>query len=247
MEKTNSSNPNTRNNSNSNNSKRKRDSKIDSESEIELDDIFIEFDEETLDSFNSLEFQFEKRSDDKRPILAKKPHERLQSFEIVDAVNHFASNRKKFYFYQGTIPAGSIPNIKKGIQKAKTSGKTQFGFVFNTSDAASLGSHWTGLFVEAKPDFLLAEYFDSFGRNYDLNKPLELTIQNILSTFKTAFETENIIEYYHSSKKQHGVIQCGIFVVWFLDQKSQGLDFDYVERAKVNDDTCVNYRRYYWK
>lgn len=119
--------------------------------------------------------------------------------------------------YVGCFAADELPAITK----------YPCSLVANTDDSDSPGSHWVAFRF---PDMNVVQFFDSYGQHP--------------STYNTAFEdflielnreANNNNNYYYPSrslKKSDLILQssdsdvCGEYVVYFLSQAANGMDFE---------------------
>lgn len=185
-----------------------------------------------------------KKPDPNRPTLKgiSRKDDDLASEELDDIVLHWNKNLYKdrnVHLYS-PIPAGERRTFNERLLKNKISSGTKLGFLFNTDPKK--GIHWVAYWVD--PVRGNAEYFDSFG--HVPNSLLRSTIDHINASIRNAGGT--VHEYQiHSTKHQKGATQCGVFALWFLENKIKGKSFDYIETpGRISDDKCIRKRGEYW-
>lgn len=107
------------------------------------------------------------------------------------------------------------------LQVPKLTEKRNYNYIINMSNSNEIGSHWIGLFVDAKRR--IAYYFNSFAEEFNL-MPIEII----------TFTMRNKLQLYYSQEPIQNPYRgfCGQYVIAWL-----------LEMNKTTDD-LLDYNRY---
>lgn len=117
----------------------------------------------------------------------------------------------------------------------------RMAFIINLS---ANGSHWVILYT----DLLQGEnnYFDSMG--LAPTESVRKTTTRIFDVLKKFYPTVPISRkvWFSKNRKQHGVTECGVYIVWFIAQRLNGASFRQINNTKFTDNDCRKLRGYFW-
>jgi len=127
---------------------------------------------------------------------------------------------------------------KKNIQNYSKS-----ALVFNLDESHQSGSHWVAVFIQHSlinnQHTLVVEYFDSTG-----NKPIK-NIKTFL--YHPWFKNFNTIYKINKFKHQKGDSECGVFCLFYIQQRLKGATFEDFQKERLSDQLMKKYRSVFFR
>jgi|SRR3972149_1300754 len=174
------------------------------------------------------------------PILPKfMENNELNGDIIMDAARVYEKNEMYQFTIFGAFQAGD--NFTEEQFNKKNRKTKYYGFLLNTT--RNPGIHWVFLLVNIYENSI--EYFDSLGNN-----PKQLvivTIQSIINVLKNKIYNNLTCDIYYSNKRlQYESTECGVYCLWFLDKRLNGIEFKKFCNDDFNDKQCQTLRNKFW-
>ena len=133
------------------------------------------------------------------------------------------------------------------------SGMRKLGCVINTDKSTGRGVHWFCVFIdlsnsgESGQKWTL-EYFDSAG---DYPKPSVhkwLNEQRSKLASKFSFRDIQVIDVTKSNQLQHSTTECGVFSLWYILSRLNGIPYSYFSQPNASDDNMMyQFRRFLFR
>ena len=133
-----------------------------------------------------------------------------------------------------------------------------FPVKFNTDPAATIGSstgisgsHWVTFIFDftSKDKVATREFFDPRGRHP--SPQLERNINDLITTVRDVMGDIGwtVSDGFRSYTRKHqlGGVQCGVYNMWFTDNRTQGRTFDWFESERFSDEECQALRVGYFR
>jgi|TARA_B110000259_G_scaffold147828_1_gene166716 hypothetical protein len=182
----------------------------------------------------------------------KKPYEWLSSVDIINVMSQYEKKHKDFVFLGpspidfddkklfGTCVWEKI--CKFDLSSQINMKKTKIGFIFNMDPHYKGGSHWMGLFVDVKKNFIF--YFDSNGEK--IPKRIKILVDRIIGQGNKM----NInLKFMSNAGKVHQRKdgQCGMFAIYFIIELLKGTKTpEYFKNHRIPDEEMRDYRQIYY-
>lgn len=148
-----------------------------------------------------------------------KQYEKLYpAFKFIDCIasDHYTLNPKEF-------PSDKILKFEKSA------------IIYNLDKSSGPGTHWVAVFIENYGNNnLQVEYFDSTG-----NPPIK-SIKKFL--YHNFFCKRNTIYKINKFKHQKGNSECGVFSLFYIQQRLQGKKFEDFQVERFSDDYMKYHR-----
>lgn len=174
-----------------------------------------------------------------RPILPKGV-QLLDSKMIQDALRVYQDVESLHFSFYG--PYAASHKFDPYVEKMKSDAK-KLGFVINTT--AGEGSHWVALLIDL--DKAETEYFDSLG--FYPSEKVRTTVDYIMDGVRKMYPwcALGTKVCYTNKRKQYGVTECGIYVVWYLVQRvCEELSLKALSDINLPDSECRKFRKIFW-
>lgn len=164
----------------------------------------------------------------------------LNTDDIANVMSQYQDSHEDFIFF-GPVPADcpigwDCELTNANPIKLNQAGYQKIGIIFNLDDHDEPGSHWTAVYISC-PDHSI-EYFDSYGENP------EPSIQTFLEKWCKSWNDVKVPMKIHVNQErfQYGNSECGMFSMYYIIQRLNGLSRIKVLTGGLND-TLMNQLR----
>jgi len=148
----------------------------------------------------------------------------LKTSQITSVVSRFSRQypARRFTFL-GTVPL-DFQRVFPRVANPALAPDGTYGVIFNTDPSTEAGTHWIAAFIDMPAK--VACFFDSLGKKPPA--PIEAWIRAICSKF-------GLTRVYNKSKHQLGNTECGVYCIYFIEQKLAGSSCDAINKSKIHD------------
>lgn len=171
----------------------------------------------------------------------------LNSLDILYLMVLAEKIHKDFKFI-GPVPSDCPEGIncelsKLDVNELLKTNKTRIGIVYNLDISTGPGTHWTAVYIDIKNKNI--NYYDSYGE-----KPLPLIHKFMIRIYKQLLNCKvnkkQPIIIYNDKRHQFGHSECGMFSMYFILNRLEGLTMHDLYKKKITDQEMNELRQKFY-